>query len=797
MSKLSLITISAVLLSIVSAAFLFDRSEEIAEVLAPEAVEVGRDTFPTGPLPPAIAAFLDEGRSWRAARALRSHLRNAVEPPPETILLAARTEAQWGGWAQAAAYLEGRPWLDSTWDGEGWFWLARAREEQGDTRGALDAYARYLGAPGRAGMNPLVAQLRSGLLRLQGGDTAAGVAELDEVRRQAPQLGSWMAVLSAEAAAANGDTATARRFADAVPPGGGMRHRARLALLAAIERGGDLDRAVTTAVAFRDEAEGGERAALSTFAGRLLLEQGDAVAARPALLIAMEASPGSQGARQAATLLANVAGLSAADRLQIARIEERHGNARRAAEGYRAVLDAGGVPGTTAEELRLALGRALFNAGQSAEAETTLRPLLDAGAAVAPQALLLTGRSEYRRGNRQQAFRTFERLAERFPGSVEGSEGLFLVADLTHDDGAMQVASSTYRTVADLFPGTDRAGLAMMRLAGIRYIEGDLQGAAAVWEEYRTLHPDGQRWLQASYWAGRAREESGDAAGATALYREVRERDPLSYYSVLATDRLGEPFWPLPLAPDPVTPPEVQGEIDAWVSVVDLLEAGGLHREAEAEAQRLTELAGEDVLRLYPLAEALNERGHAIRGVRLGQALERLGEPRSGRLLRILHPFPYRDLITAEAREKGLDPFLVAGLTRQESLFTTRISSPAGARGLMQIMPQTGAALARGAGIDGWDEELLFQPEINVHLGTTYLAEQMRTYDGSLPAVFSAYNAGPLRIRAWSAFPEYGNEEIFTERIPYRETRDYVKILTRNISVYRGLYGGGVENVDG
>ncbi len=73
----------------------------------------------------------------------------------------------------------------------------------------------------------------------------------------------------------------------------------------------------------------------------------------------------------------------------------------------------------------------------------------------------------------------------------------------------------------------------------------------------------------------------------------------------------------------------------------------------------------------------------------------------------------------------------------------------------------------------------------------------MRRYDGSLPSVFSAYNAGPLRIDEWKRFPEFPDEELFTERIPYRETRDYVKILTRNIALYRGLYGsGGTDAAD-
>ena len=104
-------------------------------------------------------------------------------------------------------------------------------------------------------------------------------------------------------------------------------------------------------------------------------------------------------------------------------------------------------------------------------------------------------------------------------------------------------------------------------------------------------------------------------------------------------------------------------------------------------------------------------------------------------------------------------------------------------------MPATGAEMAEQIGLEEWDAELLYHPEINVHLGTRYVARQMDAYEGSLPSVFSAYNAGPHRVEWWSGFDEYGRDELFTERIPYRETRDYVKILTRNRAIYDGLYG--------
>src|SRR5690606_1319174 len=148
----------------------------------------------------------------------------------------------------------------------------------------------------------------------------------------------------------------------------------------------------------------------------------------------------------------------------------------------------------------------------------------------------------------------------------------------------------------------------------------------------------------------------------------------------------------------PPPDPQAATRVDEWMRTVDLLREAGLHGEADAETQRLSEIPGENIPLAYSLAEALNERGYAIRGIRLGQRIQRRSAFANPRLLRLLCPLPYRSLVEAEAREQGLDPFVVAALARQESLFTARISSPVGARGLMQIMPATGSVLAEGAG---------------------------------------------------------------------------------------------------
>jgi soluble lytic murein transglycosylase len=106
----------------------------------------------------------------------------------------------------------------------------------------------------------------------------------------------------------------------------------------------------------------------------------------------------------------------------------------------------------------------------------------------------------------------------------------------------------------------------------------------------------------------------------------------------------------------------------------------------------------------------------------------------------------------------------------------------------MQVMPATGRQLARQVGVGPVTAETLTEPEINVKLGIRFLADMIDTYGRRLDAVLVAYNAGPTRAARWRHFPEYQQPALFVERIPFDETRDYVKIVKLNAAIYRALY---------
>jgi soluble lytic murein transglycosylase len=199
---------------------------------------------------------------------------------------------------------------------------------------------------------------------------------------------------------------------------------------------------------------------------------------------------------------------------------------------------------------------------------------------------------------------------------------------------------------------------------------------------------------------------------------------------------------------------------------------------------------------LLALAEALVDAGWPVEGINLGWELRDAGLPWDRRLLGVVFPFPYREIIVREAEEWGLDPILMASLVRQESAFKRDIRSAAGAVGLMQVMPATGAGLARRLGPAGFRESHLEVPEVNLHLGAAFYRDMSRRYDGRLTLVLSAYNAGPARADRWRRYAEAADPARFVERIPFDETRGYVKNVRRNLAVYGALYGRGRSGAD-
>jgi soluble lytic murein transglycosylase len=131
----------------------------------------------------------------------------------------------------------------------------------------------------------------------------------------------------------------------------------------------------------------------------------------------------------------------------------------------------------------------------------------------------------------------------------------------------------------------------------------------------------------------------------------------------------------------------------------------------------------------------------------------------------------------------------VLGLVRQESRFISGIKSPAGAAGLMQLMPATAKWVANRMGMTGYSWARVIDADVNAALGTYYLRHVMDDLDGSPVLAAAAYNAGPGRARKWRDAHSLEGA-IYAETIPFNETRDYVKKVMSNTVYYAALFGG-------
>jgi len=749
--------------------------------------EVGRDSDPV-PVPAATVSdsALDElsvGRYWHAALVLRAE--GAEERGPVDRLLLARAEAGWENWPEVLRLLQGQPWLADVEDSEGLYLLARALEHAERWDAAASRYAEFAARVGPTSADGIPAVARGARAAWHAGLEDEALASLTELR-VAPVVRSWtateLALWAAEQGDADGVLALAGHAIEPAAARALWRSEADARL-----QSGDSAAAATVFRALREGHDGQRRAAATVELGRLTVTAGDTASGAGLLLEGFETARG-QARTRAAQALSELGGQGYARTLELARVLDRAGDGGRALRAYdRAVrlADSEGVAFPEGSRLERARLMSTVRARQD-EALEEFRALRESteDPRIGARNLEVWAELRGRQGMSAQVSTLRRWLLEEYPSSNEAAQVAWSQANNAESRGQLDRALEGYAFLAENVRTHALAGQARMRSGQIHLRRGDRAAAAEVYEQYLEDFPTGRRWQEAAYWAGRTRLELGDSAAGAAHLRHVLSQ-PVEYYAVMSAELLGEPF-------DVDVPEGLQSTEPGWLGEglarLDLLTESGLARGADAEVSRLRERAGDQRGPRLRLAEALIERGRTIDGINLGWALLRDEGGWDRQILQVTYPFPYRELVRREAEEWGIDPFMMAAIIRQESAFKADIVSHAGAVGLMQVMPPTGAELARAHGPSGFSRESLTRPEVNLHLGAAFFVDMSRRYDNELPFVLSAYNAGPTRATRWRRYPEANDPLRFTERIPFTETRGYVKSVRRNLGLYRALY---------
>jgi len=224
----------------------------------------------------------------------------------------------------------------------------------------------------------------------------------------------------------------------------------------------------------------------------------------------------------------------------------------------------------------------------------------------------------------------------------------------------------------------------------------------------------------------------------------------------------------------------------------EALLALGLRAEALGEFETVRGNWGDNPVALYQLSLAFRDRGLYRLSILTAQDLVRQSPATTPAdvpkfIRRLVYPLYYQDLIVAQANIQQIDPALAFALIRQESLFEPDANSGADARGLMQIIPPTGADIAERTGLAGYTADSLWLPYLNVQMGTWYIRQMLDFVGENQFAALAAYNAGPGRVDQWlSASDDF---DMFVALIPLNEPRTYIRRIYLNLSEYREIYG--------
>ena len=731
------------------------------------------------PLPPGSSSgdsllagaveALSRGRPWQASRLMASLLADSSRRTPDALFLAATAASRWGGWREVATLLDGAHWLDSLFQGRGRLMLARAELERGADSAALRNAIAFPGSAPDSLEGERLVVLAMALEHLNARDSAATTYR--HAGERLPLVSDWLWIRAA--AVTDDSLGRARLYALVVDPL--ARERIRWSEAAAHRRTGDLEGAA------RRYAALGVR--LDALRMRFAFSPDSAARARVrADLFAFLSEPrGSGEAREANALVDSAfSPLSPAEELVVARAAAAAGMADRAVSGYERALGAG----QSGPEARYGYATALARLNRYGDAALQFN-LVRAPASLAASAAYQRARALVRDGQLVEGRTALLNVVRRYArDTVAAPSALFLLGDLAADDRSDSVARRYYQRLTLRFPNHSLAPAAMFRAAMIAFVAGMPMTAAREFDQLSQEYARSDEVGAAAYWAGRALADISDTAGARARWEPLAAGDPGSYYTGLAASRLGRPGCALAAATDTFT---LLPGVDSAVARAGLLSRLGLDAEAGWEYDRLARTTDTSAERLLALAQAFRSNGQATRAVQIARRALARWAPGDARTYRLLYPVVLEDALLAEAAQHEVDPSMLAALIRQESMFNPSATSAAGARGLMQVMPDLGGRLARSLEYPVWDPVLLYQPDVSLQLGTFHLQELSQRY--AQPAhVLAAYNAGASRVERWSMRLGVDDPEVFTERIPYAETRGYVRAIHRNEEIYRALY---------
>jgi len=430
------------------------------------------------------------------------------------------------------------------------------------------------------------------------------------------------------------------------------------------------------------------------------------------------------------------------------------------------------------------------------EAAAAYAVVAELGGPHAEEAEFLRARSLARNQQDAEAIAAYREFVRRHPRSARAADASYLAATLElylnrFDDAIAALEELVGRNRSG--PGRPQS---RWTLGLAYYLAGRPADALPLFDGTLDDEDDPYSRARAQYWGAVARRDLGKTDEARALWKTVIAEKPLHWYAQLARQRLAElgDEPPPPYAARGVGRSDLVERCDELPAEVEVLRAAGLVPQARARLldelePRLAAAAGEELRELCGRLLCVDAAAAPYRHVAVahpndwGLVLDAEHLP----FWEAAYPRAWRDDVEAAAAAHGISPYLIWAIMRQESSFDPDVVSTAKAIGLLQMIPPTTERMLAARG-EAYEDGVLFDPERNIALGTEYIARIDRKFHGQVPLVAAGFNGGPHNVARWLRDFHETRLDVFVERIPFDQTRNYVRRVVTSYARYLYLY---------
>lgn len=454
--------------------------------------------------------------------------------------------------------------------------------------------------------------------------------------------------------------------------------------------------------------------------------------------------------------------------------------------------------GLKKEKARFTLLKTYYDQGRYKTALYGLKTLLKDHKQknIEPYIRLYIARIYLRLGQKTQAAKAYIDYAHRFPKRRIAPEAIWKAAWIYEELRKPEQSQKLYRELRKRWSRSKFAKEAHFREGFTSYRLGRYEEADAVFSDIRFKRWPDLHKNRAQYWSSLCREIKGDTITAKRLRSGLAESLWDDYYTMksylLDKDELDESLNISKQFEN--SPNTLSFYATGFANLLNQFEDAFLVRELLGHYYGLIALSDiklkaksrEEWIALAEIYKKFGDYGKAYRTYDYinRKFYNHQSFVQKPFILKERFPFYYDHPIEKYGQRYGLDKELILGLIKQESTYRANVVSWADAWGLMQLIPSTAKEMAQIARVKLTENEQLFDPDFNIHLGSLYLKILHRRFNGKKEWMLAAYNAGPHRVNRWKKIPGSDQIDVFIENIEFSETRNYVRKVMKNYWAY-------------